>query len=109
MSDATDARTPAQIEADIETRRADLADTLDEIGVRLHPSTIIGDARAKVTSAVDQTAGRAFVALNRAANGVRAQFVTADGAPRLERVIPVALLTVGVVGLCVTAKRRRSC
>ncbi|MET9533853.1 DUF3618 domain-containing protein [Streptomyces sp. NPDC006649] len=110
MSDATDARTPAQIEADIETRRADLADTLDEIGVRLHPSTIVGDARAKVTSAVDQTAGRAFDALNRTANGVRAQFVREDGAPRLERVIPVALLTVGLVGLCaVSAKRRRGC
>ncbi|MCX4550853.1 DUF3618 domain-containing protein [Streptomyces sp. NBC_01387] len=105
MSDATDARTPAQIQADIETRRADLADTLDEIGVRLHPSTIVGDAKAKVASAVDQTAGRAFVALNRAANGVRAQFVSDTGAPRLERVIPVALLSVGLIGLCVSSKR----
>ncbi|WP_328538527.1 DUF3618 domain-containing protein [Streptomyces sp. NBC_00344] len=107
-TDATDARTPAQIEADIKNRRADLADTLDEIGVRLHPSTIVGDAKAKVAAAVDQTAGRAFVAVNGAVVGVRAKFVSPDGAPRLERVIPVALVAVGLVGLlAVSAKRRR--
>ncbi|MEV6791750.1 DUF3618 domain-containing protein [Streptomyces sp. NPDC051320] len=109
-TDATDARTPAQIQADIKNRRAGLAETLDEIGVRLHPSTIVGDAKAKVASAVDQTAGRAFVAVNRTVGTVRAQFVTEDGAPRLERVIPAALLTVGLVGLvAVSAAKRRRC
>jgi hypothetical protein len=38
---------------------------------------------------------------------VRAQFVDEDGAPRLERVVPVALVVVGVVGLLALSSRRR--
>ena len=71
----SEARTPAQIEADIVRRRQELAVTLDEIGVRVHPKTIIGDAKAKAAAAVDRTAGRAYVAVNRAVTDVRAQFV----------------------------------
>ncbi|MCX4731849.1 DUF3618 domain-containing protein [Streptomyces sp. NPDC051658] len=103
----SDARTPAQIEADIISRREQLAVVLDEIGVRVHPDTIMGDVKAKAAEAVDRTAGRAFVAVNRAVSDVKAQFVSEDGAPRLERVIPAALLAVGVVGLVVASKRRR--
>ncbi|MEU2670675.1 DUF3618 domain-containing protein [Streptomyces sp. NPDC007164] len=103
----SDARTPAQIEADIITRREQLAVVLDEIGVRVHPQTIMGDVKAKAAEAVDRTAGRAFVAVNRTVSDVKAQFVSEDGAPRLERVIPAALLAVGVVGLVVASKRRR--
>ncbi|MFF1644679.1 DUF3618 domain-containing protein [Streptomyces sp. NPDC058240] len=103
----SDARTPAQIEADIISRREQLAVVLDEIGVRVHPDTIMGDVKAKAAEAVDRTAGRAFVAVNRAVSDVRAQFVSEDGAPRLERVIPAALFAVGVVGLVVASKRRR--
>ncbi|MEU1468875.1 DUF3618 domain-containing protein [Streptomyces sp. NPDC005761] len=102
----SDARTPAQIEADIISRREQLAVVLDEIGVRVHPKTIMGDAKAKAAGAVDRTAGRAFVAVNRAVSDVKAQFVSEEGAPRLERVIPVALLVVGVVGLLTVSKRR---
>ncbi|MCS0634657.1 DUF3618 domain-containing protein [Streptomyces sp. LP05-1] len=102
----SDARTPAQIEADIVRRREQLAVTLDEIGVRLHPSTIIGDAKAKVASTVDHTAGRAFVAVNRAVTSAKSRFTDEDGAPRLDRVLPVALLAVGVVGLLVTTGRK---
>ncbi|WP_406000590.1 DUF3618 domain-containing protein [Streptomyces sp. NBC_00829] len=105
----SDARTPAQIEADIVRRRDQLAETLDEIGVRVHPKTIIGDAKAKVASTVDQTVGRAVVAMNRTVSDVKAQFVSEDGAPRLERVVPVALVAVGLVGLlAVSIKRRRA-
>ncbi|MFF8715411.1 DUF3618 domain-containing protein [Streptomyces sp. NPDC015184] len=103
----SDARTPAQIEADIISRREQLAVVLDEIGVRVHPKTIIEDAKVRAAEAVDRTAGRAFVAVNRAVSDVKAQFVSEDGAPRLERVIPAALLGVGVVGLVVASKRRR--
>ncbi|MGW5272467.1 DUF3618 domain-containing protein [Streptomyces sp. NPDC004044] len=103
----SDARTPAQIEADIISRREQLAVVLDEIGVRVHPKTIIGDAKAKAVEAADRTAGRAYVAVNRTVSDVKAQFVSEDGAPRLERVIPVALLAVGVVGLVVASARRR--
>ncbi|MER5682402.1 DUF3618 domain-containing protein [Streptomyces sp. NPDC002205] len=103
----SDARTPAQIEADIISRREQLAVVLDEIGVRVHPKTIIGDAKAKAVEAADRTAGRAYVAVNRTVSDVKAQFVSEDGAPRLERVIPVALLAAGVIGLVVASARRR--
>ncbi|GGP67710.1 MULTISPECIES: DUF3618 domain-containing protein [Streptomyces] len=103
----SEARTPAQIEADIRSRREQLAVTLDEIGVRLHPSTIAGDAKAKVASAVDRTAGRAFVAVNRTVSDVKAQFVGEDGAPRVERIVPVALLAVGLVGLLAMSSARK--
>ncbi|MGC5342202.1 DUF3618 domain-containing protein [Streptomyces sp. DT24] len=103
----SDTRTPAQIEADIVSRRERLAVTLDEIGVRVHPKTIIGDAKAKVAERVDRTAGRAYVAVNRTVSDVKAQFVAEDGSPRPERIVPVALLAVGVVGLLVVSARRR--
>ncbi|WP_327367649.1 DUF3618 domain-containing protein [Streptomyces sp. NBC_01217] len=103
----SDARTPAQIEADIISRREQLAVVLDEIGVRVHPKTIMGDAKAKAAEAVDRTAGRAFVAVNRTVSDVKARFVSEEGSPRLERVIPAALLVVGVVGLFAVSKRRR--
>ncbi|WP_406304809.1 DUF3618 domain-containing protein [Streptomyces sp. NBC_00879] len=102
-----DARTPAQIEADIVRRREQLAEMLDEIGVRVHPKTVIGDARARVASTVDQTAGRAVVAVNRTVTDIKAQFVNEDGAPRLERLVPVALVAVGIVGLLAVSARRR--
>ncbi|MGW1499504.1 DUF3618 domain-containing protein [Streptomyces mirabilis] len=110
MSDTSrtsDTRTPAQIEADIKRRRETLAETLDEIGVRVHPKTIIGDAKAKVASQIDHTLGRAYVGVNRVVGDAKGQFVTEDGAPRLERIVPLALVTVGVVGLMVAGSRRR--
>lgn len=106
MSDAQ-ARTPAEIEADIKRRRAQLADTLDEIGVRVHPKTIVGDAKARVAGTVDQTLGRAYVSANRAVSDVKARFVDEGGAPRLERVVPMALVVVGLVGLLTVSSRRR--
>jgi len=107
VAETSDTRTPAQIEADIRARREVLAETLDEIGVRVHPKTIVGDAKAKVVANVDHTLGRAYVQVNRAVSEVRAQFVNEEGAPRLERVVPVALLVVGVVGLLAFSGRRR--
>ncbi|WP_345573366.1 DUF3618 domain-containing protein [Streptomyces prasinosporus] len=108
MADTADTRTPAQIEADIRRRRAVLAETLDEIGVRVHPKTVVGDAKARVVANVDHTLGRAYVRVNRAVSDVKGQFVDAEGSPRLERMVPAALLVVGVVGLLtVTARRRK--
>ncbi|MBW5423168.1 DUF3618 domain-containing protein [Streptomyces sp. BG9H] len=106
-SAVSDARTPAQIEADIKRRRDQLAETLDEIGVRVHPKTIVGDAKAKVVSSVDHTVGRAYVGANRFVSDVRSRFVGEDGSPRIERIVPVALVAVGVVGLLVMGSRRR--
>jgi hypothetical protein len=107
VADTSDTRTPAQIEADIRRRREVLAETLDEIGVRVHPKTIVGDAKAKVVANVDHTLGKAYVQVNRVVTDVRAQFVNEEGAPRLERVLPVALVVVGVVGLLALGTRRR--
>ena len=110
MSDTSstpDTRTPAQIEADIKRRREVLAETLDEIGVRVHPKTIVGDAKARVVANVDHTLGRAYVQVNRVVTDVRAQFVDEEGVPRLERIVPVALLAVGLVGLFAVGTRRR--
>ncbi|MFI9613699.1 DUF3618 domain-containing protein [Streptomyces sp. NPDC052023] len=107
MAESSDTRTPAQIEADIRRRRAVLAETLDEIGVRVHPKTIVGDAKAKVVSNVDHTLGRAYVQVNRAVSDVRRQFVDEGGSPRMERVLPVALVALGVVGLLAFGTRRR--
>ncbi|MFE9736109.1 DUF3618 domain-containing protein [Streptomyces sp. NPDC005863] len=104
----SDARTPAQIEADIKRRRDQLAETLDEIGVRVHPKTIVGDAKAKVASSVDHTLGRAYVGANRVVSDLRGQLVREDGAPRIERIVPVALVAVGLVGLLVVSSRRRA-
>ncbi|MEU6080607.1 DUF3618 domain-containing protein [Streptomyces sp. NPDC047108] len=103
----SEARTPAQIEADIAGRRQVLAATLDEIAVRVHPKTIVGDAKARAASAVDRTAGRAYVAVNRTVSDVRAKLVSDDGSPRLERIVPVALAAVAVVGLLAASTRRR--
>jgi hypothetical protein len=106
-SRTSDTRTPAQIEADIKRRREVLAETLDEIGVRVHPKTIVGDAKAKVVSNIDHTLGRAYVGVNRVVGDVKGRFVTEEGAPRLERIVPVALVVVGVVGLLAVGSRRR--
>ncbi|MEU6878516.1 DUF3618 domain-containing protein [Streptomyces sp. NPDC046712] len=104
----SEARTPAQIEADIVRRREQLAVTLDEIGIRVHPKTIVGDAKAKVASTVDHTVGRAFVAVNRTVSDVKARFTHEDGTPRLERVVPAALVAAAaVVGLLAVSTRKR--
>ncbi len=105
----SDARTPADIEADIIGRRQELAAALDEIAVRVHPKTIMGDAKAKVAATVDRTAGRAYVAVNRKVTDARASMVDEKGSPRLERVVPVALVAVAVVGgvLALSMRRRR--
>ncbi|WP_327345496.1 DUF3618 domain-containing protein [Streptomyces europaeiscabiei] len=107
MAETSDIRTPAEIEADIKRRRDNLAETLDEIGVRVHPRTIVGDARAKVVSNIDHTLGTAYVSVNRVVSDVRGQFVDEDGAPRIERIVPVALVVVGVVGFLALGTRRR--
>jgi hypothetical protein len=107
VSETSDTRTPAQIEADIERRRQRLAETLDEIGVRVHPKTIVGDAKARAAATVDRTVGRVYVRANRAVSRVTGGFVTEDGSPRLERIVPVAIVVVGLVGLMTLGGSRK--
>ncbi|NEA56411.1 DUF3618 domain-containing protein [Streptomyces sp. SID13666] len=106
----SEGRTPAQIEAEISRRRQDLAATLDEIAVRVHPSTVARDMKAKAFSAVDRTAGRAFVGVNRVVSDARGHFVSEDGVLRVDRVVPVAVPVVALVavvaGLSVRRRRR---
>jgi hypothetical protein len=100
-------RTAAQIEADIVRTRRQLAATLDELAVAVHPATIAGKARADAKAAVDRTAGRAFVAVNRGIEQARAQFVDEKGNPRKERIIPVAAVAAAVVVGFVLLRRRK--
>ncbi|MEC3994388.1 DUF3618 domain-containing protein [Actinacidiphila sp. DG2A-62] len=103
------ARTPAQIEAEIARRREDLAATLDEIAVRVHPATIARDTKAKAVSALDRTVGQAYAAANRAISSARAQFVDEKGRPRPDRIVPAAVAAAVVVGTVVglSVRRRR--
>jgi hypothetical protein len=105
----SEGRTAAQIEAEITRRRQELASTLDEIAVRVHPVTIVRDTRAKAASALDRTVGQAYVAANRAVGRTRAHFVDEQGAPRPERIVPVAVagvaLVAAVAGLSVWRRR----
>ncbi|UGQ15536.1 DUF3618 domain-containing protein [Yinghuangia sp. ASG 101] len=78
-------RTPEEIEAEIERARANLAVTLDELVDRVKPANVA----------------------RRTSEKVRAQFVDSEtGAPRVDRIAPVAGGVVGVVVLVVLLKRR---
>lgn len=102
-------RTPVEIEADIARRREQLAATLDELAVRVHPKTIADGAKAKAGAAVDRTVGRAYTAAARTAAGVRDRYVDEEGSPRWGAVLPTALVAVAVAGgLAVLSGRRRS-
>ncbi|MFF2042239.1 DUF3618 domain-containing protein [Kitasatospora sp. NPDC058170] len=101
------ARTTAQIEADIARTRTQLAATLDELAVRVHPSTITAQVKAKAVAAVEEKAGRAYVAASGAVEKAKAQFVDEKGRPRKERIVPAALVGVGLVLLVAASRRRR--
>ncbi|MFP8884874.1 MULTISPECIES: DUF3618 domain-containing protein [Streptomyces] len=103
----SEARTPAEIEAEIVRRRQELAETLDELAVRVHPKTIADGVKARAASAVDRTAGRAYVAVNHALSDVRDRFTDEEGRPRAARIVPVALVVAGAAGLLVVSSRRR--
>jgi len=81
-----DRRSPQQIERDIEAARANLAVTLDEIVHRVKPANLAAGAKEKV----------------------RAQFIDGDtGAPRMERIAPIAGGAVALVVLIVLLKRNK--
>jgi hypothetical protein len=83
--DQPDRRSPQQIERDIEAARANLAVTLDEIVDRVKPANVAARAKDKV----------------------RAQFIDSDtGAPRKERIVPLAGGVAGLILLVVLVKSR---
>ncbi|MFF1902526.1 DUF3618 domain-containing protein [Kitasatospora sp. NPDC058218] len=101
------ARTTAQIEADISRTRTQLAATLDELAMRVHPSTITAQVKAKAVASVEEKAGRAYVAASGLVEQAKARFVDEKGRPRKERVVPAALVGVGLVLLVASARKRR--
>ncbi|WP_419185718.1 DUF3618 domain-containing protein [Mangrovactinospora gilvigrisea] len=105
-------RSPERIEADIEARRRRLAETLDEIAVRTHPSTLTAKAKEEAAQAVDRTVGKAVAKANgavaRVSEKVRKEFFDGYGSPRLERVVPVAVAAAAVVGFAVWRSARSS-
>lgn len=78
-------RSPQEIEDEIVAARANLAATLDELVDRVKPANVA----------------------RRTSDKVRAQFVDPDtGAPRMERIVPLAGGIVGLLALVVLVKRR---
>ncbi|NYI08158.1 DUF3618 domain-containing protein [Allostreptomyces psammosilenae] len=103
-----DVRTPAEIEADINRTRRRLAATLDELAVRVHPRTVVDDAKDRAREAVSRGVGRARTVVGEVGGRAREQVVDDYGGPRLERVVPLALVGLAVVTLlAVSAYRRR--
>jgi hypothetical protein len=105
--ESRDRRSAAQIEADIARTRAQLAATLDELAVAVHPSTLVGQAKAQVMTSVDRTVGQAFVGLNRGVERLRGQFLDEKGQPRKERIIPLAAVAGAVVVGLVLVRRKK--
>ena len=78
------ARTPAEIEADIEATRARLAGTVDAIAYRVKPANVA----------------------RRGARGVMSQVVDKDGNLRADRVAVLATAVAGFVGLVLWRRSR---
>jgi hypothetical protein len=75
----------------------------------VHPKTITDNAKASVRGVVDRTAGRAYVAVNRAVSDLRSGLVTVEGAPRMERIVPVAVAAVAVTVAVLVSRRSSRC
>jgi hypothetical protein len=100
-------RTTAEIEANIARTRAQLADTLDELAMRVHPTTVAAQVRAKALGAVEEKLGRLYVGASRGVEQVKAQFVDEQGRPRPERIVPAVLVGGGLVLLVTSSRKRR--
>ncbi|WP_354640669.1 DUF3618 domain-containing protein [Kitasatospora camelliae] len=100
-------RSTAQIEADIAKTRDRLATTLDELAMRVHPATVAAQTKARMLATVEERAGRAYVAASGVVDQVTAQFTDDKGRPRPERIVPAALVGVGVLLLVASARKRR--
>lgn len=104
-------RSPDRIEAEINARHKRLSATLDEIAVRAHPSTVTARAKQQASERVDQTAGRAYAKANQVwtqvNRRVRAEMLDGYGSPRMERVVPAAVVGAAlVVGVAVWRRKR---
>lgn len=97
-----DPRTEAQVAADLERRRAELAATIDQLYTRVQPAALAQDAKENVTARLASFKETASLTLQNAAEG---------DTEALRRVGIVALSAVGALGVIawlVTRPARRS-
>ena len=87
MSD--DARTPRQIEADIEATRTRLAGTIDQLTYRTKPAVIAQRQKQQAQATLRQA------------------FTTPEGDLRIERVAAVAVVVAALVSVAVLRRVRR--
>ena len=95
-------RTAAQIEADLERQRAELAATIDQLYARVQPAALAQDAKDQATARFESFKESASLTLQDAAGG---------NTEALKKVGIVALSTVGAIGVLVllaTRKPRRA-
>ena len=105
--DGKDVRSAAQIEEDIARTREQLAATLDQLAVAVHPSTIIDSLKAQATAKIQQTAGQAFTRVNQGVEAVKGQFTDEKGNLDQKRVVPAAAIGAALVVGVIMLRRRK--
>ena len=95
-------RTAAQIEADLERQRAELAATIDQLYARVQPATLAQEAKEEATVRFKSFKETASLTLQDAVGG---------NTEAIKKVAVVALSTMGAIGVLVllaTRKPRRA-
>ena len=92
-------RTEAQIAADLERQRAELAATIDQLYARVQPAALAQDAKDQATARFESFKESASLTLQDAAGG---------NTEALKKVGIVALSTVGAIGVIILLATRSS-
>ena len=92
-------RTEAQIQADLERQRAELAATIDQLYARVQPAALAQDAKEQATARFESFKESASLTLQDAAGG---------NTEALKKVGIVALSAVGAIGVIVLLATRSS-
>ena len=96
---AAEPRTEAQIQADLERQRAELATTIDQLYARVQPAALAQDAKEQATARFESFKESASLTLQDAAGG---------NTEALKKVGIVALSTVGAIGVIILLATRSS-
>lgn len=92
-------RTEAQIQADLERQRAELAATIDQLYARVQPAALAQEAKDQATARFESFKESASLTLQDAAGG---------NTEALKKVGIVALSTVGAIGVIILLATRSS-
>ena len=92
-------RTEAQIQADLERQRAELAATIDQLYARVQPAALAQDAKEQATARFESFKESASLTLQDAAGG---------NTEALKKVGIIALSTVGAIGVIILLATRSS-